>query len=113
MMKEKEGTYFQAITLLLFLFDWPQAIISRKDSHVKITHYCENNIKKTKQMLLTGSLLKKTNEVRVKINHLFFQDVHPIPAQVGLWNSKLRSKVKVLTKKYLLMYFKIDFTLMS
>lgn len=29
---------------------------------------------------LTGSLLKKTNDVRVKINHLFFHDVHPIPA---------------------------------
>lgn len=28
---------------------------------------------------LTGSLLKKTNEVCVKINHLFFHDVHPIP----------------------------------
>lgn len=29
--------------------------------------------------ILTGSLLKKTSDVRVKINHLFFQDVHPIP----------------------------------
>lgn len=29
--------------------------------------------------VLTGSLLKKTREVWVKINHLFFQDVHPIP----------------------------------
>lgn len=38
----------------------------------------EYRLKETKQ-LLTGSLLKKTKEVRVKINHLFFQDVHPIP----------------------------------
>ena len=32
-----------------------------------------------KTELLTGSLLKKTSEVCVKTNHLFFQDVHPIP----------------------------------
>jgi len=29
--------------------------------------------------MLTGSLRKKTSEVRVKINHLFFHDVQPIP----------------------------------
>lgn len=30
---------------------------------------------------LTGSFLKKTKEVRVRINHLFFQDFHPKPAK--------------------------------
>lgn len=29
--------------------------------------------------MLTGSLRKKTKDVRVKINHRFFHDVHPIP----------------------------------
>lgn len=35
----------------------------------------------TRKQLLTGSLLKKTRELRVNINHLFFHDVHPIPKQ--------------------------------
>lgn len=29
---------------------------------------------------LTGSLLKNTRDVRVRTNHRFFHDVHPIPA---------------------------------
>lgn len=33
-------------------------------------------------LLLTGSFLKKTREVRVRINHRFFQDFQPIPAEV-------------------------------
>jgi hypothetical protein len=33
-------------------------------------------------LILTGSFLKKTKEVRVRINHRFFQDFHPIPAKL-------------------------------
>jgi len=42
-------------------------------------HSRKNGQTKYYKKLLTGSLLKKTSEVCVKINHLFFQDVHPIP----------------------------------
>ena len=32
-------------------------------------------------MILTGSFLKKTNDVRVSINHRFFHDFQPIPTK--------------------------------
>jgi len=42
---------------------------------------------------LTGSFLKKTNDVRVSINHRFFQDFQPIPTvyqnRITLINSKI------------------------
>lgn len=48
-----------------------------------------SNIKKNNP--LTGSLRKKTSEVRVRMNHLFFQDVHPIPVFFcrGGWKKEL------------------------
>ena len=33
-------------------------------------------------VILTGSLLKKTREVRVRMNQRFFQDFQPNPAQM-------------------------------
>lgn len=33
------------------------------------------------EQVLTGSFLKKTREVLVRINHRFFQDFHPNPAK--------------------------------
>jgi hypothetical protein len=66
--------------------------------------------------ILTGSLLKKTSDVRVRMNQRFFQDFHPIPGNhinlrlfsdvrktnckvgkiqfsLSMWNYSLRSKV--------------------
>lgn len=43
--------------------------------------------------MLTGSFLKNTNEVRVRINHRFFQEFQPIPAifvQIGDENKQNR-----------------------
>lgn len=40
-------------------------------------------------VLITGSLRKKTNDVPVRINHLFFHDVQPIPNS----EKKLRKKI--------------------
>lgn len=69
--------FFQLITNFI--------VLSVGFSGTRIFLHCtENTAEKNEQTkyykkLLTGSLLKKTSEVCVKINHLFFQDVHPIP----------------------------------
>jgi len=43
-----------------------------------------NNLKYVKQLKLTGSFLKNTKEVRVRMNQRFFQDFQPNP--VVIWN---------------------------
>jgi hypothetical protein len=51
---------------------------------------------------LTGSFLKKTKEVRVRINQRFFQDVQPSPANQNAIKNLVNNKMLVTKKKIIL-----------